>query len=433
MKNKQPVAKQCRFSTFMVVINTRTSEFYGDLKEENLVAFLKKIDFVTQRQLETVLLNLRIRSQKSLTSLKDFKGQLERGDENHRVHWQLCLETVHKTTAKAVLEALCNALFGKDAEPSVQVLIPRDIESANAYSLKPGRLILPDSDWSTGIITKSLSDFKDRFDSDPGLKAVLENPREYQKYLLGIMENRSDDRSVYMISDFMGNTGKSRFVEAATLLGYGISVDIDEPRPMLMSVVKECELYEAKFGKEPPNVFFDMTRQVPGKYLDAFYSVLEKIKNKKVVSTFGVHNQYYWKNSPGVFVFANTPPHFSELSKDRFVVLEILSKEFNYVIRHADIQSIVIDSNATLVAYKYLSAAATAEDIRKRTGKKHFIFSDEEIRMLATKSSDYDETKETAGSCKTESEEYCEVIHNAPQKIRRMVLGMPYKKDKKSL
>lgn len=87
---------------------------------------------------------------------------------------------------------------------------------------------------------------------------------------------------------------------------------------MSKALIIECEEYERKYHQEPPVICFDLTKQVPGKYFDTFSSLLEKVKNKLVTSTFGTYSRYEWCNTPHVLVFTNTAPLFNSLSKDPF-------------------------------------------------------------------------------------------------------------------
>ena len=89
-------------------------------------------------------------------------------------------------------------------------------------------------------------------------------------------------------------------------------------------------------------VCFDLTKQVPGKYFDTFSSLLEKVKNKCVTSTFGTYYRYECNNNmPHVLVFTNTAPLFNSLSNDRFNVFEVINEEYNYVIRRVRVINIL--------------------------------------------------------------------------------------------
>ena len=277
-KNKQ--RKVYRYWEIMLVINVPDTRDYSDVPDDDLVARFEEVNFINQAELERVLLDLRIDSKNSETRLEDFKGQLERGDKNRRPHWQLFLKVEHQTTAVAVAKAIALAIFKLPTHTSIQAKRAVDISNASDYVLKPGSLKLDDIAWQPGIISKSTAEFRRGLAEEPGLQAILERSYPYQKYLIPKIEGPADDRSVVIINDFAGGSGKSKFVSLMRKLGHGIQVAIDEPRAMAKAVNIEAMQFEAIHGKEPPNVFFDMTRQVPEKYIDGFYSIVEQIKKK---------------------------------------------------------------------------------------------------------------------------------------------------------
>lgn len=90
-------SKQSRFNHFQVVLNLIPPASDIDFKtisDSEIESYLEKYNFVKQATLEDILLNLKIKSKVTITSLSDFRGQLERGTENARPHWQLYLSTV---------------------------------------------------------------------------------------------------------------------------------------------------------------------------------------------------------------------------------------------------------------------------------------------------------------------------------------------------
>ena len=57
-----------------------------------------------------------------------------------------------------------------------------------------------------------------------------------------------------------------------------------------IAFIIECEEYECKYHQEPPVVYFDLTKQFPGKYFNRFLSLLKKVKNKLVTSIFATYS-----------------------------------------------------------------------------------------------------------------------------------------------
>lgn len=85
--------------------------------------------------------------------------------------------------------------------------------------------------------------------------------------------------------------------------------------------------------------------------------------------------------SPHVLVFANMPPTSNALSADRVILLEILNKSFNYIIRRVKCSTIIDSYNGKFVKYHYISERATKEEIMKMNRLEEFQFSDEELQF----------------------------------------------------
>lgn len=360
-----------RYDVFMIVINVKTNKDYSKLKNEELIKFLEDCNFPGAIELENLLLDMRIDSRYTSTELMDFKGQMERGTKNQRIHWQLCIQTKKQTQVKKVLSAFSNMLYQNENDPSIQVTVPMDVSAAFEYVLKEGRVVLEKSKYYPGYVDINLANFRVMINSDEGLKAVLSSPRMWQEYLLKIMkeqektENPPDDRSVYIILDFHGMVGKSKFVEYLRLNLCGIQCYNDQPRALAKAVIIEASSYQKQHKKQPPNVFFDFPRQLSPEHLETFYSVVEEIKNKYVVSTFSNYSKYNWVRSPGVFIFGNLPPQHNALSKDRFQIYEILPKEFQFAIRRASVELILDHVGKDFVKFHYESFATTESQIRE--------------------------------------------------------------------
>ena len=78
------------------------------------------------------------------------------------------------------------------------------------------------------------------------------------------------------------------------------------------------------------------------------------------------------------------PPQFNALSKDRFVVYDILPKEFRFVIRRAVITTELLDNDGYFVKYCYRSVTASADDVKRLNRQNHYILTDQEKDMLMT-------------------------------------------------
>lgn len=326
---------------------------FKTISDSEIESYLEKYNFVKQATLEDILLNLKIKSKVTITSLSDFRGQLERGTENARPHWQLYLSTVKQTVAKELVTSLSTVLYSVDLDFSIQVTTIRDVESTIEYVTKEDRLTFPkNSPWSPGTPSMIETNFRKELSEDPVLQDIFNsNARIYQQYLLNIINGNPNDRLIYWGMDFAGKTGKSKFTRAWEKAGKSISASIDHPRPFVKDIILNAQNYFARYGVDPQTVIIDLSRQVPKEYLSGFYGVLESLKNGKLTSMFQSMSKYEWKHPPHVIVFANMPPQSNALSANRMVLLEILNEDYDYAIRHATCETKLLSRTSKHVAY----------------------------------------------------------------------------------
>jgi len=171
-----------------------------------------------------------------------------------------------------------------------------------------------------------------------------------------VLASPPNNRQIYWVMDFNGNTGKSQFVRAVEKKGLTISADIDNPRAFAKQIIIEATEYFQKYGKHPPAIIIDLSRQVPEAYLNGFYGVLESLKNSRVRSMFGVSSKYERTKPPHVIVFVNMPLIQNSLSADRILLLEILPQQYEYKIRYASCLAVLDDYNGKFVKYHYQSS-----------------------------------------------------------------------------
>ncbi len=147
--------------------------------------------------------------------------------------------------------------------------------------------------------------------------------RQYQSALLK-MCTEFDMRCIDLIYDKIGNIGKSLFCEH--LEYQGLAEEVPPYRLMDDIFAWVCS------RPIKPCYLFDMPRGMKKDKLSDFYSGIEVIKNGVAYD-----KRYNAKkirfNRPRIFVFTNTLPIFSLMSKDRWRVWEIddkyQSKKFN--------------------------------------------------------------------------------------------------------
>lgn len=128
-----------------------------------------------------------------------------------------------------------------------------------------------------------------------------------------------DTRSIHIIYDPNGCTGKSTLCHALKLL-CGVKV-------IQCSVVKDGERLEADFcskiiktGWHDPNgVVVDFPRAMPKENMHGIFSALENIKSGYVNDTRNEAKEWYF-DCPNMFVFTNKIPDLNLLSHDRWKV-----------------------------------------------------------------------------------------------------------------
>lgn len=360
--------KKYRYNHFQVVINLYDPDTtnFSLISDSELVPIMKKTQFVTQKALENLLLDAQFMSRESgSTNFSDFSGQLERGSEKKRPHWQLFLKTRLKTTASKVHKYLCQQLYGVDSNPTILVTEVKDVEESTTYVIKSGRLILESSDWYPGFISKRIAEANRILEDDDLMREIHEGKtrRPFQTKLIDLVKSVPDDRTVNWVACFSGNSGKSKLTKYLVTSGLAISVNMDSSRSMSKTLILKARNYQNIYGCPPPCVIIDQERQVRGDFLEGFYAILEGIKNGIVESGFQCWDSYSWGNkNVHVIVLSNTAPQYNFLSTDRYKVFEILPKEFNFDLRSAIINPILVKYDGRNVQYRYQSSSTEIEE-----------------------------------------------------------------------
>lgn len=134
------------------------------------------------------------------------------------------------------------------------------------------------------------------------------------------MATHTDFRSIKLIYDQNGNNGKSIFCEYMEYMGYAYEVPPFRQMEDLMQCVMGVKTY--------PCYIIDMPRGMKKDKLGEFYAGIECIKN-------GVAYDKRYKfekkrfDRPQVIVFTNTLPEFDLLSRDRWMVYELVDKKLS--------------------------------------------------------------------------------------------------------
>jgi len=232
--------KSSRPQHFQLIINIPSNKSFREIDDFNLLKKMRELNLIAQPLLESLLLNFKFYTReesKTKSHLVDFRGQLERGDINRRPHWQLYLNTSAGVSTTRLLTFLSKEIMGDEKYPSIQLETINDVGAMLEYVTKPGRLELKGTDWCPGIIDFRISSLKRNIENDEDLKNIVTKPRRWQKYITSIIEAQLDNRGINWITDFVGNTGKSAYVDCLRKTGKAVVCDIDEIRAMSKSLI----------------------------------------------------------------------------------------------------------------------------------------------------------------------------------------------------
>lgn len=235
--------------------------------------------------------------------------QLEKGEATGYIHWQCRVSLIKKKRLSAVLKLVKEGkLFGHWSPTSNKV---HNGNNFNYVMKEDTRLAGPwkDSD-DIKVLTKQLKEFL-TFDLRP-----------YQRYIFETAQ-KFDKRSIHIVYDSVGNVGKSIFGEFMEF--YDLAEEIPPFRMM-------DDIFQWVCTRPIRQSYFvDMPRGMKKDRLGDFYSGIEIIKNGVAYD-----KRYSGKkirfDRPQIFVFTNTLPHFDLMSRERWVILNIL-QDYSYT-RH---------------------------------------------------------------------------------------------------
>lgn len=145
----------------------------------------------------------------------------------------------------------------------------------------------------------------------PKVQDTAFDPRPWQAYMLGIIKEPADDRSIYWIHDTVGGKGKSRLASHLAK---------DHNALLLEGRLTDMAYLYVNAGC-PRIAIFDISRAA-AEHSDHLYSFAEKLKNGHMTST-----KYTCKHetfaAPHVIFFANFEPDMTKWSRDRYKIINL--------------------------------------------------------------------------------------------------------------
>lgn len=144
---------------------------------------------------------------------------------------------------------------------------------------------------------------------------VINPNRPYQKFIIDLIKEEPDERTIYWFFDREGGCGKTSLckylvVNNGAVCLSGKSADVRN------GIVE----YQKKHGDVPELIVYNVPRSLDKQYLS--YEGLENCKDMMFYSG-KYEGAMICGNCPHLIVFANEPPNISKLSADRWKVYEI--------------------------------------------------------------------------------------------------------------
>lgn len=239
---------------------------------------------------------------------KKWSFQLEKGDTGY-MHFQGRLSLIKKRRKNDLL-----ALFESQDTEKPNYLEPTVSNNMgnNFYATKMDTRV--DGPWSD----------KDQDTYIPKqYKPVIDNLYPFQK---AILESASqfDDRAVDIIYCPNGNNGKSTVSALAELTGTGVDLPPINDMEKLMATL--CDICMAKELRNPSPICFDLPRALTKDKLYQLFSAIESIKKGHLYDLRYAYKSW-WIDSPRIWLFTNTTPDLSLLSRDRWHIWTINEKK----------------------------------------------------------------------------------------------------------
>ena len=170
-----------RFQYFSIVLNVRGGEKidWQLLSKNEMVDKMVELGFLTPLKLASFMKNFEGISQNSNVDksrirrfkFERFRGQLEKGLNSERPHYNLSVKTSSKVLSSAIVRELSLALYDIKNCKSVSVEPTHDVESLDKYCLKEEtRLLLPSTEYYPPMVDIRLSEFIEALEEDEELK-----------------------------------------------------------------------------------------------------------------------------------------------------------------------------------------------------------------------------------------------------------------------
>jgi len=187
------------------------------------------------------------------------------------------------------------SIFGK--YPKIHFEATRNIKAAFEYCCKQH--------------TRKPGTFPHCFGYQPKKDLILLSHNQlykWQLYILDIIKQKPDDRSIYRFWEDTGCVGKTTFAKYLSFYHKAIPLEGKKNDILFCAAKFESDIY-----------IYDIERSLED-YVS--YGAIEKIKNRYYMSA-KYESEPVIRNSPHVIIFANFEPDYNKLTADRWHVENI--------------------------------------------------------------------------------------------------------------
>ena len=173
-----------RFKYFSIILNVSGGENidWSCLGRKEMADKMTELNFptplglaVSLRDFEGIAQNSNIdKSRVRRFKFERFIGQLEKGEQNNRPHYNLSVKTSSKVLVSTVVRELSLFLYGLKNCKSVSVEPTHDVDLLDKYCLKEEtRLLLESTDYYPPLVDVTVSDFIKALEEDEELKKFI--------------------------------------------------------------------------------------------------------------------------------------------------------------------------------------------------------------------------------------------------------------------
>lgn len=262
---------------------------------------------------------------------KQFAFQLERGNENGLMHYQIHCALIKKSIKSTLLDNLCKALNCEkcDAPQHIAPLSKEAYKQAKfSYVMKEDTRV--EGPWTDkDFINEKLIE---PVFIPPQYNIPMEDFMPFQKSIwdstlfteeMKTDYRKLDTRGTNLLVHPKGDSGKSTIAAICELKGNGLILPtVTDAKQLIEAACDMCiakhQRYPAFFIDLPRAMFETLTR----KQLCEIFSAIESLKNGKL---FDLRNKYkdWWIASPCIWVYCNELPDLRLLTRDRWRIWKI--------------------------------------------------------------------------------------------------------------